>query len=79
MGDRRHRVSLLSTTGRIVWIVVMALVFLLYGGAMLSPSVSPLRTQIPSFLNLSFPFLLALVILLFLAALVLRLWRYAVA
>ena len=79
MRDRRHRVSLLSTTGRIVWTVVMTLVFLLYGGALLSPSVSPLRTQIPSFLNLSFPFLLAVVLLLLVAALVMRLWRSAVA
>ena len=79
MGDRRHRVSLLSATGKLIWLVVMAVAFLLYGGALLSPVVSPLKTQIPAFLNLSFPVLLLGIVLLLVCALILRLWRSAIA
>lgn len=79
MGGKSHRAALLSATGKLIWVVVMVVAFLLYGGALLSPSVSPLKTQIPAFLNLSFPVLLLGIVLLLVCALIMRLWRSAVA
>lgn len=76
MGHARLR--FFSTTGKLIWLAVMVVALLLYGGAMLSPYVSPLRTQIPAFLNLAYPILLAGLLLLLIASLVIRSWRIAI-
>lgn len=74
----RHRLRFFTTTGKLIWLAVMAVALLLYGGAMLSPYVSPLRTQIPSFLNLAYPILLTGILLLLITSIVLRSWRIAI-
>lgn len=79
MGATGHSSSFITTTGKVIWLVVSAIALLLYGGALLSPTISPLRTQVPAFLNLAFPVLLAVVLILLLATLLFRLWRIAIA
>lgn len=63
---------LCSTTGKVIGRVVLVAALLLYGAALLSPCVSPLRTQIPAFLNLAFPLLLGGMLLLLLLSLLLK-------
>lgn len=73
-----HGLRFFTTTGKLIWLAVMVVALLLYGGAMLSPYVSPLRTQIPAFLNLAYPLLLAGILLLLITSLLLRSWRIAI-
>lgn len=81
MGGQGHHFGLrfFSTTGKLIWLAVTVVALLLYGGAMLSPYVSPTNSQIPAFLNLAYPVLLAGLILLLVISLLLRSWRSAIA
>lgn len=51
-------------------------VFILYGLAMLSSSISPARTQVPAFLNMAFPVVLFGMVVVCITCLIFRRWRY---
>ena len=59
-------IRLLNTTFRAIELIPNLLFIALYILAVLSPFISPLKTQIPAFLNLAYPLLLAGLLLLWL-------------
>ena len=69
-------ISLLNTTFRAIELIPNLLFIVLYILAVLSPFISPLKTQIPAFLNLAYPLLLAGLLLLWLFYLLRRKWLY---
>ena len=76
-GMRKERtIRLLNTTFRAIELIPNLLFIALYILAVLSPFISPLKTQIPAFLNLAYPLLLAGLLLLWLFYLLRRKWLY---
>lgn len=76
-GMRKDRtIRLLNTTFRAIELIPNLLFIALYILAVLSPFISPLKTQIPAFLNLAYPLLLAGLLLLWLFYLLRRKWLY---
>ena len=69
-------IRLLNTTFRAIELIPNLLFMALYILAVLSPFISPLKTQIPAFLNLAFPLILAGLVLLWLFYLLRRKWIY---
>ncbi|WP_363317170.1 endonuclease/exonuclease/phosphatase family protein, partial [uncultured Porphyromonas sp.] len=76
-GARKDRtIHLLNTTFRAIELLPNLLFMALYILAVLSPFISPLKTQIPAFLNLAYPLFLAGLVLLWLFYLLRRKWIY---
>lgn len=68
--------SILRTTMGVVELIPNLLFWAIYAGAMLSPFISPTKTQIPAFLNLGFVLILAVLAFLWLFYLIRRKWGY---
>ena len=71
--DRRQ---ILKATGRLVELIPNLIFLVVYTLAMLSPIVSPLRTQIPAFLNMGFMVIGILLLLALVFYLIRRNWLY---
>lgn len=69
-------ITILRTTIRVVEFVPNLLFLAIYAIAMLSPYVSPTKTQVPAFLNLAFGLILLVLVLLWIFYLLRRKWGY---
>lgn len=74
--QRRQRI--LTSTTRVIELIPNLLFIAIYILATFSPFISPLKTQIPAFLNLSYPLWLLILLLLWLFYLLRRKWIYLI-
>lgn len=73
---KRKSFSVFRTTFEVVEVIPNLAFLAVYIGAMLSPTVSPVKTQIPAFLNLGFGVILIVLLALWLFYLLRRKWVY---
>lgn len=76
MAKGKDKKRLLRTTGRLIELLPNLLFLLLYGIAMLSPDLSPEKSQIPAFLNMAFCLFMLLLLLALIFYLIRRKWVY---
>lgn len=73
---KRKTLTILRITTQVIELIPNLIFIAIYGVAMLSPYVSPAKTQVPAFLNLAFGVILAALLILWVMYLIRRKWIY---
>lgn len=73
---KKKQYTPIGLTARMIELGLNILLLLLYGTALISPYVSPMVTQVPAFLNLAFAVILVLLLVVWIAYLIIKRWKY---